>query len=95
MGWWGRGWGRGWSPYPGNGPFSYLPPWERPGWKYGRGWCWWYYGYPYSSSYPYPVAPFWADKSAELRYLEDMRKYLEDVKKDIEARIEELKKSTQ
>jgi len=33
------------SPYPGNGPWSDLPPWERPGWKFGgrgRGFCWWW-----------------------------------------------------
>lgn len=31
----------GWiGPYPGRGPFSYLPPWQRPGWIFGRGWCW-------------------------------------------------------
>lgn len=83
MAWWGKGWGRG--PYPGNGPWSYLPPWERPGWKYGRGWCWWYLG----SQAPAPyVAPPWIDKDTEL-------KYLEDLKKQIEARIEELKKTSQ
>ncbi|MEM2988792.1 MAG: hypothetical protein QXU06_02620 [Candidatus Bathyarchaeia archaeon] len=28
----------GWAgPWPGAGPFSYLPPWQRPGWVYGRG----------------------------------------------------------
>jgi len=49
---WSRGWGgwrgsRGWfSPWPGNGPFSYLPPWERPGWVFGRGGCWLYW-YPW------------------------------------------------
>ncbi len=37
MGWRGRGGG----PWPGRGPFSYLPPWQRPGWLYGRGACWW------------------------------------------------------
>ena len=37
MGWRGRGSG----PWPGRGPFSYLPPWQRPGWLYGRGACWW------------------------------------------------------
>lgn len=35
----GRG-GRGRGMYPGNGPFSHLPPWERPGWIYGPGSCW-------------------------------------------------------
>ncbi|RLI10018.1 hypothetical protein DRO42_02600 [Candidatus Bathyarchaeota archaeon] len=36
MGWRGRGGGRS-GPWPGNGPFSYLPPWQRPGWLYGYG----------------------------------------------------------
>ncbi|WFO74875.1 hypothetical protein J4526_07335 [Desulfurococcaceae archaeon MEX13E-LK6-19] len=44
-GWRGRGWGW-WSPWPGRGPFSYLPPWLRPGWLFGRGACWWLFGWP-------------------------------------------------
>jgi len=28
------------KPWPGRGPFSYLPPAQRPGWLYGRGACW-------------------------------------------------------
>lgn len=32
MGYGGRG-----RRYPGNGPFSDLPPWQRPGWVYGYG----------------------------------------------------------
>ncbi|MGY5859448.1 MAG: hypothetical protein RTU63_08760 [Candidatus Thorarchaeota archaeon] len=36
----GRGGGRGYGQWPGNGPFRHLPPWERPGWLYGRGSCW-------------------------------------------------------
>lgn len=39
MGWRGRGL------WPGHGPFSNLPPWQRPGWLYGRGACWWLYPY--------------------------------------------------
>jgi len=55
---------------------------------YGRGWCWqypglWYTGTPAPSTY---TPPPWTDKSSEL-------KYLEDLKKQIEGRIEELKKS--
>ncbi len=57
--WRGRGW---WGPWPGHGPFSYLPPWLRPGWWFGRGWCWWFYpylmGYPYYSPWLYPYTPF-------------------------------------
>jgi hypothetical protein len=29
------------EPYPGHGPWSHLPPYERPGWWYGRGRCCW------------------------------------------------------
>jgi hypothetical protein len=41
----GRGRGRGGNqgPYPGHGPFSHLPPWQRPGWLYGPGSCWYLY----------------------------------------------------
>ncbi len=38
MGWrgGGRGRGGGWKgPWPGRGPFSHLPPWQRPGWVFG------------------------------------------------------------
>ncbi|HID60478.1 MAG TPA: hypothetical protein EYP46_01285 [Hadesarchaea archaeon] len=75
----GRGWGRGWfGPWPGRGPFSYLPPWQRPGWWFGRGACWWLFGpwawsmfgYPWSG-YPgtYGFAPY-PDATAPLpRYV--------------------------
>lgn len=63
FGGWGRGKG-GWrGPWPGNGPFSYLPPWQRPGWIYGRGACRWlypwlgYYWYPWYY-YPYYTTPY-------------------------------------
>ncbi|MFW9830814.1 MAG: zinc-ribbon domain-containing protein [Candidatus Thorarchaeota archaeon] len=41
----GRGGGRGRNqgPWPGQGPFSHLPPWQRPGWLYGPGSCWYFY----------------------------------------------------
>ncbi|MEM1514127.1 MAG: DUF5320 family protein [Candidatus Thermoplasmatota archaeon] len=32
--------GYGWCRWPGRGPFSHLPPWERPGRIFGRP-CWW------------------------------------------------------
>ncbi|MEM4463207.1 MAG: hypothetical protein QXR98_03115 [Fervidicoccaceae archaeon] len=81
--WWRRGL------YPGNGPWSDLPPWERPGYWYGRGWC---YGLPFRYTPTYARGFF--SKEEELRYLEDLRKYITDfVLKDIDSRIEELKKS--
>jgi len=85
MAWWsgGFGWGwrggrRGgwWGPWPGRGPFSHLPPWMRPGWLFGRGACWWLFGWPWGlrwyypwysyymmpyMQYPYmPYYPYWA-----------------------------------
>jgi hypothetical protein len=82
MGWWGR--------YPGRGPWSHLPPYERPGWWYGRGWCWWYSRYPYIPAHPY--VPWWS-REDEARYLEELKKYLtEVVLKEIDKRLEELKK---
>jgi hypothetical protein len=82
MGWWGR--------YPGRGPWSHLPPYERPGWWYGRGWCWWYGRYPYIPAHPYVS---WWSREDEARYLEELKKYLtEVVLKEIDKRLEELKK---
>ncbi len=76
------GWRRGYSsgrgtrmgPWPGRGPFSYLPPWDRPGWYGrgrggGRGMCRWFFsqypqemlGYaPYQryQNYGMPYSPY-------------------------------------
>ncbi|MET1160047.1 MAG: hypothetical protein ABWW65_03715 [Thermoprotei archaeon] len=52
------GWRWGWSgPYPGRGPWSHLPPPLRPGWIFGRGWCW-YYLWPYWH-HPYYAWTWW------------------------------------
>ncbi len=65
MGWgWRGGRGRGgWvGPWPGRGPFSHLPPWQRPGWLFGRGSCWWLFGMPGWALrwgwYGYPWTPY-------------------------------------
>ncbi len=77
MSWWSR-----WGPYPGRGPWRHVPPPARPGWMY-RGWCWWLRGYPY--------AP-WPSKEEEVKYLEDLKKYLSEVIiKEIDERLAELK----
>lgn len=69
----GYGWrgGRGgWmGPWPGRGPFSYLPPWLRPGWLFGRRAGWWLFGNPWAYGLytpwswfyrPYlPWLPYW------------------------------------
>ena len=93
MSWRGRGgW---WGPWPGRGPFSHLPPWERPGWLYGKGACWWALsrGGPYT---PWPSAGYGAPSPMrvedEIAALEESKRNLQEELKGIEARIEELQK---
>ncbi len=73
--WWGR--------YPGNGPFSNLPPWERPGWVYGRGRCQWY-------PYGYPEYPAYGTKEEEIAALKNERSALQARLREIEERLKEL-----
>ncbi len=76
-----------WKRYPGFGPWSHLPPWERPGWKFGRGRCWWLLANPeYTEQY------FALSKEEELRMLEEMERYLEEELRMIRRRIEELRR---
>ncbi|MEM1608732.1 MAG: hypothetical protein QXG81_05640 [Ignisphaera sp.] len=93
MGWWNRLW-RG--PYPGNGPWSHLPPWQRPGWLFGGGGYWLQYldKYWYQPPITPPTAPTAPiDPETEIRYLEELRRYISDVMlKEIDARIEELRR---
>ena len=83
--WAGRGRGGSCGAWPGRGPFSDLPPWERPGWKYGRGACLRFAGSPYWQNYP--------NEKEERSYLETSKKDLEEQLKSIEKRINELKES--
>jgi hypothetical protein len=88
MGWRGRGWA---APWPGRGPFSNLPPWQRPGWLYGRGACWYLYG-PYQA-----VTPIKAEDEAALlkeqkTLIEEQLKAMQETLKRIQERLDELKK---
>ena len=95
MGWRGRG------RWPGYGPFSHLPPWERPGWLYGRGACWWLYpNLPstrprYLPRY-YPPIPTPQDEAdllgAQKTALEEEMKAIQEERARIEERLKELKK---
>jgi len=71
----------GWKKYPGFGPWSHLPPWERPGLKFGRGWCWRYY-----------LQPARLTKDEEIRLLEDEARFLEERLNEIRKRLDELRK---
>jgi len=103
MSWRGFGRSRG-GPYSGRGPFSYLPPWQRPGWLYGRGACWWLFN-PYAqanipqnldvvSPTSVPATPFapMLTKEQEAAMLENQAKLLEQTLEQIRKRLEELKK---
>jgi hypothetical protein len=83
MGWWRHPY---WSPWPGHGPWSYLPPWERPGWI-----LWWSAGIRPPVTPITPATPL--TKEAELQYLENLRSYLQSLLKQVEDRINELKSS--
>jgi len=74
--------------YPGFGPWSYLPPWERPGWRYGygRGWCW----RTFPLVRPYGVHELTVED--EIDMLEEEAKYLEETLSEIKKRLEKLKK---
>ena len=103
MGWKGRGGG----PWPGRGPFSYLPPWQRPGWLYGRGACWWFLAPHLKATVPQasptvsptavppvvPTMPFAPTftKEQERQLLEQHVKTLEAQVETVMKRLEELK----
>jgi hypothetical protein len=91
MGWRGRGWA---GPWPGRGPYSNLPPWQRPGWLYGRGACWYLYG-PYGTYQPaVPIKT--EDEKALLAEqktaIEEQVKAMQETLKKIQERLDELSK---
>lgn len=94
MGWRGRRWE---GPWPGRGPFSHLPPWQRPGWLYGRGACWWFLA-PHFRYQPYVAVPSLNPEderkilTEQRTFIEEQVKALQEALKRIEDRLEELKK---
>ncbi|MGD2072215.1 MAG: hypothetical protein PVG65_01855 [Candidatus Thorarchaeota archaeon] len=84
----GRGRGGGRGRWPGNGPFSHLPPWERPGWLYGPGSCW-TLGYRGVSTTP-------VDSTTDIETLRNQKEYLETQLNSLQetlAQIEERLKN--
>lgn len=78
-------WRTWFGPWPGRGPFRHLPPWQRPGWYFGRGWCW-QYMHPYWRHAPTRITP-----ESEIEALEAYKADLEEELRGVEARIKELK----
>jgi len=82
----------GWPRWPGRGPFSYLPPWQRPGWLFGRGACWQLFNPWYKTFLPTNTAPFpiQMTKEEEQKMLKDEIALLEQEIERIKNRIKEL-----
>ena len=75
--------GRRFCWWPGRGPYSHLPPWQRPGWAYGPGSCRWILSGE-SISPDIPISS--EDTLEELEaYKGDMENELEEIKKGIEG----------
>ena len=93
---WRRGGNR--NRYPGRGPFSHLPPWQRPGWLYGPGSCWWLYGSRVSPM-DFPPLPQNVTAEDEKKILSEQRnlfeeqiKVIQDNMQKIEDRLNQLSK---
>jgi len=73
--------------WPGNGPFRNLPPWERPGWLYGRGSCW-YMGY--RPGVGLGVSPF--STVADIQTLRNQKELLEEQLKNLQDNLRSIEK---
>jgi len=92
MGWRGRG---GTGPWPGRGPFSNLPPWQRLGWLYGRGACWCAYAI---GTLPTSVSPELKPQdeatllTEQRQIVEEQLRTMQETLKTIQHRLDDLKK---
>lgn len=78
--------------YPGRGPFSHLPPWQRPGWLYGRGACYYLYGAPYTPPTNIQPEEETAVLTQQKAQIETQLQAMQEGLKKIQERLEELKK---
>ena len=99
MGYGWRGRGGGWAgSWPGRGPFSHLPPWQRPGWLYGRGACWWLCGSNRAYLPPTSVLPTLKPEdettllTEQKAMIEEQLKAMQEILKKIQERLGELQK---
>ena len=77
--------------WPGRGPFSHLPPWQRPGWLHGPGACLRMSESRFTPSYR-ASPPIVADQIKDFEaYKEELETELNQVNKE----IEKLKKETE
>jgi hypothetical protein len=91
------------GPYPGRGPFNNLPPWQRPGWLYGRGACWRLYGQykaysPLVGELPTNALPELKPEdeatllTKQKTMIEEQQKAMQETLKKIQERLDELRK---
>jgi len=75
----------------GRGPYSNLPPWQRPGWVYGRGACHYLYGAPYymQTTTPQDEATL---LSQQKTVVEAQIKAMHETHEKIQARLKEINK---
>jgi hypothetical protein len=77
--------------WPGNGPYNNLPPWQRPGWLYGRGAC----HYIYEAQYIAPPA-ISQDEATSLNEqktaVETQIKAMQETLIKIQERLDTIKK---
>ena len=83
-------WRGAYGPWPGRGPFSHLPPWQRPGRLYGPGSCMWLFRQGF-------IPPYMSQNTLTLKdqitILEAYKKENEIELKEINEEIERMKKN--
>lgn len=84
------GWRGTYGPWPGRGPFSHLPSWQRPRWVYGPGSCIWLFRKGFTPSY---MPQHFLKLKDQITALEAYKKENEIELKEINEEIERLKKS--
>jgi hypothetical protein len=79
------------SAWPGRGPFSDLPPWERPGWRNGRGACW-HWNVPCGTTTQLKPEDEKNLLSEQKVMMEEQLKSMQEALKKIQERLDELNK---
>jgi len=86
-----NGRGNNWTgQYPGRGPYSNLPPEQRPGWLYGRGACRYMYG-PYSITQIAKPEDETTLLNEQKKLIEEQLSAMQETLKKVQERLEELK----
>jgi hypothetical protein len=74
---------RGATNWPGAGPYSHLPPWQRPGWLYGRGACRYLY-------YTHPLPPNAIPPQEEKTILTEQKEIIQEQLKTLQEQLDQI-----